>query len=48
MEVGQVILDKRYTIKKRLGGGAFGELFKVEKKKNGEMLAAKVEKAVKN
>ena len=30
------------------GGGAFGELYKVEKKKDGNVLAAKVEKAVKN
>ena len=31
-----------------MGGGAFGELYKVEKKKTGDFLAAKVEKAVKN
>jgi len=30
-----------------LGGGAFGEIFKVEKKKTQQILAAKVEKAVK-
>lgn len=48
MEEGQEILDKRYKIIKKLGGGAFGELYKVEKKKNGDFLAAKVEKAVKN
>lgn len=32
---------------KKLGGGAFGEIYKVEKKKTGQILAAKVEKAVK-
>jgi len=48
MEEGQEILDKRYRIMKRLGGGAFVEIYKVEKKKTGDFLAAKVEKAVKN
>ena len=48
MEEGQEILDKRYKVIKRLGGGAFGEIYKVEKKKTGDFLAAKVEKAVKN
>jgi len=48
MEEGQDILDKRYKIVKRLGNGAFGEIYKVEKKKTGDFLAAKVEKAVKN
>jgi len=27
---------------KKLGGGAFGEIYKVEKKKTGQILAAKV------
>ena len=48
MEEGQEILDKRYKIVKRIGNGAFGEIYKVEKKKTGDFLAAKVEKAVKN
>jgi len=33
---------------KKLGSGAFGEIFKVEKKKTGEFYAAKIEKAVKH
>lgn len=45
-EEGQEILDKRYKVIKKLGGGAFGEIYRVEKKKTGDMLAAKVEKAV--
>ncbi len=44
----QEILDKRSKIVKRLGNGAFGEIYKVEKKKTGDFLATKVEKAVKN
>jgi serine/threonine protein kinase len=48
MEEGQEILDKRYKIIKKLGNGAFGDIYKVEKKKNGGFLAAKVEKAVKD
>ena len=47
MEEGQEILDKRYKIVKRLGAGAFAEIYKVEKKKTGEMYAAKIEKATK-
>jgi serine/threonine protein kinase len=45
---GQEILEKRYKVIKRLGGGAFGEIYRVEKRKTGEHLAAKVEKAVKH
>jgi predicted Ser/Thr protein kinase len=48
MEEGQEILDKRYKVIKRLEGGAFGEIYKVEKKETGDFLATKVEKAVKN
>ena len=44
MEEGQEILDKRYKIIKKLGSGAFGEIYKVEKKKTGDFLAAKVER----
>lgn len=42
---GQEILDRRFKVVKKLGGGAFGEIYKVEKKKTGEILAAKIEKA---
>jgi serine/threonine protein kinase len=45
---GQEILDGRFKIMKKLGSGAFGEIFKVEKKKSGEFYAAKIEKATKN
>jgi serine/threonine protein kinase len=43
----QEILDGRFKICKRLGSGAFGEIFKVQKKKTGEYYAAKIEKATK-
>ena len=39
MEEGQEILDNRYKIIKKLGSGAFGEIYKVEKKKTGDFLA---------
>jgi serine/threonine protein kinase len=45
---GQEILDKRFKVIKKLGGGAFGQIYQVEKKKTKEIVAAKVEKAVKN
>ena len=44
---GQEILEGRYKILKVLGSGAFGEIYRVEKKKTGEILAAKIEKASK-
>ena len=47
LKEGQEILDGRFKIQKKLGSGAFGEIFKVEKKKTGEMFAAKLEKATK-
>lgn len=43
----QEILEGRFKIIKKLGSGAFGEIFKVEKKKSGEFYAAKIEKATK-
>jgi len=33
---------------KKMGGGAFGDIYMVEKKKTKEIVAAKVEKGVKN
>jgi serine/threonine protein kinase len=44
---GQEILDGRFKIMKKLGSGAFGDIYKVEKKKTGEFYAAKIEKATK-
>lgn len=41
-------MDGRFKIKKKLGNGAFGDIFRVEKKKTGEHYAAKIEKAEKN
>lgn len=45
---GMDILDGRFKILRKLGSGAFGEIFKVEKKKSGEVYAAKIEKATKH
>jgi serine/threonine protein kinase len=42
------ILEKRFKVIKRLGSGSFGEIYKVQKVKNGEMFAAKVERASKS
>jgi len=39
---GMDILDGRFKIVRKLGSGAFGEIFKVEKKKSGEIYAAKI------
>ena len=41
LQEGQEILEGRFKIVKKLGSGAFGEIFKVEKKKTGEIFAAK-------
>ena len=44
----QEILEGRYKVIKKVGGGAFGEIYRCEKKKTKEIVAAKVEKAVKH
>jgi len=46
LEQGMDILEGRFKVLKKLGSGAFGEIYKVEKKKSGEVFAAKIEKAV--
>ena len=43
LDDGIDILEGRYKVIKRLGKGAFAEIYQVEKKKNGEMFAAKIE-----
>ena len=48
LDQGMEILAGRFRVIKRLGNGAFGEIYKVEKKKTGDFLVAKIEKAVKN
>ena len=48
LDQGMEILEGRFRVIKRLGNGAFGEIYKVEKKKDGTIYAAKIEKAVKN
>jgi len=42
------ILEGRFEVIKRLGNGAFGEIYKVQKMKDQSIYAAKIEKAVKN
>jgi serine/threonine protein kinase len=37
------ILDKRYRVVDKIGSGAFGEIYRVEKKVSKEMFAMKVE-----
>ena len=48
LDAGMEILEGRFRVIKRLGNGAFGEIYKVEKKKDGSIYAAKIERAVKN
>lgn len=46
MEKGAEILDHRFKVLHKIGSGAFGDIYKVLKIKSGEILAAKIEKAV--
>lgn len=48
LQDGQEILEGRFQIVKKLGSGAFGEIYKVEKKKTKQFYAAKIEKTAKN
>jgi hypothetical protein len=41
---GTSILDGRFKIDKKLGSGAFGEIFQVTKAKTNQTYAAKIEK----
>ena len=36
------VLEKKFKVVKRLGSGSFGEIYKLQKIKNGEMYAAKI------
>lgn len=46
VEPGTEICEGRFKVINRLDKGAFGEIYKVEKRKTGETFVAKVEKAV--
>lgn len=48
LDEGMEILEGRFKVIKRLGNGAFGEIYKVQKKKDGSFYAAKIERSVKN
>lgn len=48
LDEGMDILEGRFKVVKRLGNGAFGEIYKVEKKRDKTTYAAKIEKAVAN
>jgi len=48
MEDGLNILENRFKIIKKLWRGGFSEIYLVKKMKTGELLIAKVEKAVEN
>ena len=42
------LLEGRFRVVKKLGTGSYGEIYKVEKKDDGSIYAAKIERAVKN
>lgn len=44
--IGREILGGQYTVIERIGGGSFGEVFKVQKNSNGSYWAAKFEKII--
>ena len=46
LEEGMELLEGRFRVIKRLGTGSFGEIYQVEKKDNGFICAAKIERAV--
>lgn len=45
LDAGMDILEGRFKVIKRLGNGAFGEIYRVEKKRDGTQYAAKIERA---
>ena len=42
LDEGMEILEKKFRVIKRLGSGSFGEIYKLQKIKNGEYYAAKI------
>lgn len=42
LESGMEILDGKFKVVRKMGSGAFGEVYRVEKKGTGQILAAKV------
>lgn len=47
-QANEEILDKRYQIVGKIGSGAFGEIYSVQKKLTKEIYAMKVERPNKN
>ena len=45
---GDEILDKRFQVLGKIGSGAFGEIYSVQKKLTKEIYAMKVERPAKN
>ena len=42
MKTGQEICEGRFRVLDKIGDGAFGEIYKVENRKNGTVYAAKI------